>query len=321
MSACAVCQGQTVLDIQPWSQFSAGCDQIFNRSYPRVLPRGIAVQAWAYLPLTMSLAWLLTTNISDVLQPYNRFDLVTAQILAEQNPVESHGPPVISFDPTDTEIPSTSQQVSVSTVYVQETPTTPPTAAGASSSMSPSSGPETSNTSPASPSTNHIDIVGVAAGSVIGGAVSCLAAAALVFWMIRRRHRAMHAQKLQRRHDIVLPSSSPPSPPNTIAELSPTFVPGSPHPLLGLEGSTAVVSEPIRAPSIISETIRPSSSTLTPRASGTSELRISDLKRETHMHSAQYDGGSDIAVQQERDSGWRIEGEEAVTVPPPYTQE
>ncbi|TEB30503.1 hypothetical protein FA13DRAFT_1733820 [Coprinellus micaceus] len=46
LSACAYCQAS---DFIGWSDYSANCTTVYSGVFPRAIPRGIAVPAWAYM--------------------------------------------------------------------------------------------------------------------------------------------------------------------------------------------------------------------------------------------------------------------------------
>ncbi|KIP11619.1 hypothetical protein PHLGIDRAFT_457951 [Phlebiopsis gigantea 11061_1 CR5-6] len=78
ISECSVCQGDLV---RPWSQWIANCtNSTFVMSFPRPIPSGTAIPAWAFLNVTMT----------------DTFDPATAQLYQASNSTESSAPPASS---------------------------------------------------------------------------------------------------------------------------------------------------------------------------------------------------------------------------------
>ncbi|KAI0088018.1 hypothetical protein BDY19DRAFT_204883 [Irpex rosettiformis] len=83
MSACTACQAR---DSLPWSGWSENCTYTFVSQYPKPIPEGTAIPAWAYYNIT----------------PLDRLNLTIAENIAHENLTDSTAIPV----PSSTSFPS-----------------------------------------------------------------------------------------------------------------------------------------------------------------------------------------------------------------------
>ncbi|KAI0812734.1 hypothetical protein BC629DRAFT_961396 [Irpex lacteus] len=92
LSACTICQAQEYL---PWSGWSENCTYKFVGNYPKPIPQGTAVPAWAYENVT-----LLDT-----------FNITTAERIARENHTDSTALPT----PTAVSSPNDASPTQIST--------------------------------------------------------------------------------------------------------------------------------------------------------------------------------------------------------------
>lgn len=144
ISACAVCQGN---DYLPWTTWRTNCTTSFTDEFPRQIPVGTSVPAWAYQNLKMDY-WNATD--AETYRAHNSTD-----IAAPSAPPSS----------TSSLPPSTSSAGSVtfSPISISETP------------------------APAESSTKKTNVGAIVGGVIGGVAAIVLAVFALLFWLRHRK--------------------------------------------------------------------------------------------------------------------------------------
>ncbi|KAI0370207.1 hypothetical protein BV20DRAFT_1043942 [Pilatotrama ljubarskyi] len=135
----------------PWSKYSENCSTVYVNNYPKDIPSGTAVPAWAYLDITAK----------------DRFDPVAAEAVVQQGAAES----------------TASSNTPTSGTVLTNAPSATTTAIGAPESPNANSG-NTSNSS--KKSSNLAAIV----GGAVGGGVGLIAIGRVIFFWLRHRRNA-----------------------------------------------------------------------------------------------------------------------------------
>ncbi|THG99064.1 hypothetical protein EW026_g3210 [Hermanssonia centrifuga] len=148
-SVIGACAACQDRDNLPWSGWDSNCSTVYNSVWPTNIPTGTAIPAWAYL---------------DVVEP-DSFNITAAQALADEDLPES----TAAAGPSATSGSSGSSTSSSASIFA--------------SSSAHTLTPEAANSSSGSKSN-----VGPIVGGVVGGiGGAAIIAAAIAFWLIKRR--------------------------------------------------------------------------------------------------------------------------------------